>query len=314
MTNMAILGFGVVGSGVYEATVDNCDIIKRKCGEIKVKRILDVLDFSAHAAGHLFAKNFEEILDDDEISIVVESIGGLKHAYPYTKAALERGKHVVTSNKELVATHGAELRKIAAEKGVQYLFEASVGGGTPIIRPLKTCLAVNRITEIVGILNGTTNYILAKMSKDGLSFADALKKAQENGYAESDPSADVDGIDTCRKIAILASLAFDQDISCDDIPVKGITGITADDIKKAAESDSVWKLVGQAKEVDGKVQCKVEPTLIPKTNLLASVNDVFNGIIVRGTPIDEVMFYGRGAGKHPTASAVMSDVMDIAGL
>ena len=303
--NIAILGFGVVGSGVYEVAM--------KCNKgINVKSILDIRDFSGHPAGKLFAGSYDEILNDPEIGIVVESMGGLNRAYQYTKAALERGKSVVTSNKELVAAHGAELTQIAAENKAYYMFEASVGGGIPIIRPLQQCLAANEFTEIFGILNGTTNYILTKMSAEGKRFEDALAEAQQKGYAELNPSADVEGHDTCRKIAILSWLAFGKIIPCDTIPTKGITSVTVDDIRMAEASGSVLKLIGYAKIADGKVQCKVEPMPVPKDSPLANVNDVFNGIVIRGQPIGEVMFYGPGAGKLPTASAVMADIIDIA--
>ena len=303
--NIAILGFGVVGSGVYEVAM--------QCNKgINVKSILDIRDFNGHPAGELFVDNYDEILNDSSIDTVVETIGGIDPAYQYTKAALEHGKNVVSSNKELVATHGAKLQEIASQNGVCYLFEASVGGGVPIIRPLQQCLAANQITEIYGILNGTTNYILTKMFKEGERFDDALAEAQEKGYAEQNPSADVDGHDTCRKIAILSSLAFGKNISCDAIPTKGITTITEDDIFMAEASDCVIKLIGHAKLVDGEVQCKVEPMPIPKSSPLANVDGVFNGIMVHGEPVGEVMFYGRGAGKLPTASAVLADVIDIA--
>ena len=304
--NIAILGFGIVGSGVYEVAL--------QCNKgINVKSILDIRDFSGHPAGELFVDNYDQILSDTSISTVVETIGGLTPAYQYTKAGLENGKNVVTSNKELVAMHGAELSEIAAKNGVCYLFEASVGGGVPIIRPLQQCLAANQITEIYGILNGTTNYILTKMFKDGGLFDDALAEAQEKGYAEQNPSADVEGHDTCRKIAILSSLAFGKNISCDSIPTKGITSITKDDIHMADASGHVIKLIGHAKIVDGEVRCKVEPMPIPKSSPLANVDGVFNGIMIHGEPVGDVMFYGRGAGKLPTASAILADVLDIAG-
>ena len=296
--NIAILGFGTVGSGVYEVAGKN---------GINVKRALDIKDFE----GDLFTKNFNDILYDPEIGIIVESIGGLEPAYEYTKAALTRGKSVVSSNKELVAARGAELSEIAAANNVYYLFEASVGGGTPVIRPLRQCLAANRITEIYGILNGTANYILTRMAKHGESFATALADAQAKGYAELDPAADVEGRDTCRKIAILASLAFGKAVSCDDIPVEGITRLAAEDIRRAEASGSAIKLIGRAKEIDGEIRCEVKPELIPLTNPLANINYVFNAIVIRGDSVGEVMFCGPGAGKLPTASAVMADVIEI---
>ena len=303
--NIAILGFGIVGSGVYEVAM------RIKKG-INVKSILDIKDFSHHPARKLFAKSYDDILKDPSINVVVEAMGGLDPAYKYTKAALECGKSVVTSNKEVVAAHGPELLTIAAKNNVSYLFEASVGGGVPIIRPLQQCLAANEITEIYGILNGTTNYILTKMIKEGNSFDDALAEAQEKGYAESNPANDVDGLDTCRKIAILSTLAFGQNITCDKIPTKGIAAITKDDVKAAESSGCVIKLIGHAKLVDGEVHCKVEPMPIPKNSPLANVDDVFNGIMVHGDPVGDVMFYGRGAGKLPTASAVIADILCIA--
>ena len=313
MANIAILGFGTVGSGVYEVAVNNKESIEKKSGvSVNVRAILDVRDFGDHPAKDLFVKDFGVIAGDSEIGVVVETIGGLDPAYQYSKAALESGKHVVTSNKELVSSkYGKELLEIAAANKVNYLFEASVGGGIPIIRPLQQCLVANQVTEICGILNGTTNYILTKMVTEGQSFEQALADASAKGYAESDPTADVEGHDACRKIAILASLAFGTDVSCDDIPTKGITDVTVEDIKKAEASGGVLKLIGQARQVDGKVQCKVEPTFIPKESPLANVNDVFNAILVRGDNVGEVMFYGPGAGKLPTASAVMADVVDL---
>ena len=303
--NIAILGFGTVGSGVYEVAL--------QCNKgINVKSILDIRDFSGHPAGELFVDSYDVILNDSSISTVVETIGGLNPAYQYTKSALVCGKNVVTSNKELVAVHGVELSEIAVKNDVCFLFEASVGGGIPIIRPLQQCLAANQITEIYGILNGTTNYILTKMFKEGESFEHALAKAQQKGYAEQNPAADVEGHDTCRKIAILSSLAFGQNISCDTIPTRGITSIKKEDIGEAEASGCVIKLIGHAKIVDGEVQCKVEPMPIPKSSPLANVDGVYNGIMIHGEPVGDVMFYGRGAGKLPTASAVLADVIDIA--
>ena len=297
--NIAILGFGTVGSGVYEVAGKN---------GINVKKILDIKDFK----GDLFVKNYDDILHDSEIGIIVESIGGLNPAYQYTKSALLNGKSVVSSNKELVAVHGAELLKIASENNVHYMFEASVGSGIPIIRPLQQCLAANKVIEIYGILNGTSNYILTKMAKQGENFSSALADAQAKGYAESDPSADVEGHDTRRKIAILAALAFGKTVSCDNIPTKGISHLTYDDIRNAEDLGCAIKLIGHAKEVNGEVQCKVEPILIPFDNLLARVDDVFNAIMVQGDVVGELMFYGHGAGKMSSASAIIADILDIA--
>ena len=311
MTNIAILGFGVVGSGVYEIVSKN-DALEEKCGsKIKVKRVLDIRDLSPHPAQIINAKDFSEILNDGEISIVIESIGGLSPAYEYSKSLLLAGKSVVTSNKAVVAAHGKELQKIAAQNNVRYMYEASVGGGIPIIRPLTNCLAANKITEIMGILNGTTNYILTQMVTHGTSFADALAQAQAKGYAEADPTADVGGYDTARKIAILSGIAFGQDVDYKDIPTQGITEVTLDDFRRAEEAGCTLKLIGHAKLINGKPECKVAPTQVPKDSMLANVNDVFNGIVVRGDSVGEVMFYGHGAGKLPTASAIMADVIDI---
>lgn len=313
MIQIAILGYGTVGSGVYEITQKNAKSIKRKSGkEIVVKRILDLREFDDHPHKELFTKDFDDILNDSDISIVVETIGGLEPAYRFTKSALLAGKSVVTSNKELVATHGTELLRIAREQNVNYLFEASVGGGIPIIRPLNGCLAANEITEIFGILNGTTNYILTKMIKDGESFADALRQAQEKGYAERNPEADVEGHDACRKICILASLAFGKAVDADKIHTEGITNITLEDVREAADLGYVIKLIGYTKKTeDGRTICRVSPMLVPEGNPLSGVEDVFNAIMVRGDSIGDVMFYGRGAGKLPTASAVVADVIDI---
>ncbi|MBE7025960.1 MAG: homoserine dehydrogenase [Ruminococcaceae bacterium] len=312
MINIAILGYGTVGSGVYEVIGTNADSIKRKAGkQIVVKKILDLRDFDDHPQKELFTKNYDEILSDNEIEIVVETIGGLEPAYRFTKSALLAGKSVVTSNKELVAAHGTELLGIAREQNVNYLFEASVGGGIPIIRPLNGCLAANEITEIFGILNGTTNYILTKMIKDGISFETALAQAQEKGYAERNPAADVEGHDACRKICILASLAFGKAVDSSVIHTEGITNITLDDVKAAEALGYVIKLIGYTKSEEDKVICRVSPMLVPNDNPLSGVEDVFNAIMVRGNQVGDVMFYGRGAGKLPTASAVVADVIDI---
>ncbi len=312
MVNIAILGYGVVGSGVYEVAQKNAESIKRKSGhEIRVGRILDLRDFPDHPQKTLFTKNFDDILNDHQISIVAEVMGGVTPAYDYTKAALLAGKSVVTSNKELVATHGTELLAIAAQKGVSYMFEASVGGGIPIIHPLNQCLAANELSEITGILNGTTNYILTKMIRANQSFEQALADAQAKGYAERNPSADVDGHDACRKICILASLAFGKAVDYSRIYTEGITGIALEDVAYARRLDYVIKLIGYARRDAGRVLCRVSPMLVPMTNPLAGVEDVFNAIMVHGDSIGDVMFYGRGAGKLPTASAVMADIIEI---
>lgn len=312
MKKIAIIGFGVVGSGVYEIIRKNKDILTKKAGEeIDVKKILDIRDFSAHEEANLFTKDFNDLLNDKEISIVVETMGGIKFAYEYTKALLESGKSVVTSNKELVAAHGDEFFRIAKEKNVRYLYEASVGGGIPVIRPLANDLSANEIVKVSGILNGTTNYILTKMFKENTSFEDALKTAQKLGYAEKDPTADVDGIDAQRKISILMSLVTGRKLDCASVHTKGIRSISAEDVSYAEKIGCTIKLIGYGFVKDGKANASVEPMLIPKNCPLSSVEDVFNAVMVNGNMVDDVMLYGRGAGKSPTASAVVGDVIDI---
>ena len=313
MVNVAILGFGVVGSGVAEVlAVNEAHIGQKAGGPIRLKYILDVRDFPDSPFGDRVVHDFSVIENDPEISVVVETIGGAKAALDFTRRALQAGKSVVTSNKELVAEHGQELLELAREKGVSYLFEASVGGGIPIIRPLNQCLAANEIEEITGILNGTTNYILTRMIRAGLSFDAALKEAQQNGYAEQDPTADVEGYDACRKICILASLAFGRHIYPRQVPTQGITAVTLDDVAWAASCGKKIKLLGRAiRQSDGRVCAYVAPHLVDGEDPLAGVEDVFNAITVRGNAIGEAMFYGRGAGKLPTASAVVADVMDV---
>ena len=315
MVNVAILGYGVVGSGVYEVIRKNEKSIEKKTGgkAIRVTHILDLRDFPDHEQPELFTKNFDDIINDPDVSIVVEVMGGLSPAYEYSKAALLAGKNVVTSNRALVAEHGTELMAIAKENNINYLFEASVGGGIPIIRPLSQCLLANEIEEIYGILNGTTNYILTKMITDGADFESALAEAQRLGYAERNPEADVEGHDACRKIAILASLASGKFVDWKLVKTEGITKITRSDVAFAAKYHAVIKLIGFAKlSEDGKVYIRVCPMVIPETNQLADVNGVFNAILVKGDSIGDVMFYGRGAGKLPTASAVVADVIDAA--
>ncbi len=313
MIGVAILGYGVVGSGVYEVIKTNTQSITRRCGtQIDIKHILDIRDFDDHEEKHLFTKSFDDILNDPDTKIVAEVMGGTNPAYEFTKKALMAKKSVVTSNKELVAKHGCELLDIASKNGVQYLFEASVGGGIPIIRPLKQCLAANEIDEIVGILNGTTNYILTQMINQNKSFEDALKEAQEKGYAEKNPSADVDGIDAVRKIAILSSLALGKFVDCEKISVCGITKLSLDDALYAKTIGCVIKLCGRCKKVDDdKYDIYVSPMMIDKSHPIANVEDVFNAIVVNGNAVGEAMFYGRGAGKLPTASAVVADIIDI---
>ena len=314
MVNVAILGFGVVGSGVAEVLAENGPHIAQKVdGPVRLKYILDVRDFPDSPFADKVVHDFSVIENDPEVSIVAETIGGVGAALDFTRRALQAGKSVVTSNKELVAAHGCELLKLALEKGVSYLFEASVGGGIPILRPLNQCLAANEIEEITGILNGTTNYILTRMIRAGLSFGDALKEAQANGYAEQDPTADIEGHDACRKICILASLAFGRHIYPRQVPAEGITGVTLADVDYAASAGKKLKLLGRAiRREDGRVCAYVAPHLVDGENPLAGVEDVFNAIAVRGNAVGDVMFYGRGAGKLPTASAVVADVMDVA--
>jgi len=313
MINIAILGFGIVGSGTYDLTVENADLIERKVGvPVRVKKIVDILDFSKHPAGKLVTKNFDDVRNDPSISIVIETIGGTRVAYEFTKAALLAGKNVVTSNKALVSEHGIELIEIAKKNNVQYLFEASVGGGIPIIRPLKQCLAANEIEEIYGVLNGTTNYILTRMRDAGILFADALKEAQAKGYAEKDPADDINGADAARKINILSWVAFGELVDYEKIQRKGVGDITPEDIKKAKADGVVIKMVARAKKVNGKIQCSVEPLRVPLGSPFALVDGVQNAIIVRGNFVGEVMFYGPGAGGRATASAVVSDVIELA--
>ena len=312
MIQIAVLGHGVVGSGVAEVLGKNAESIARRAGEaIEIKYILDIRDFPALPYAHKFVKDYDIILNDPEISVVVEVMGGISPAYEYAMAALNAGKSVVTSNKELVAAKGASLLECAAKNNQNFLFEASVGGGIPIIRPLHQCLAANEIREIAGILNGTTNFILTKMQSEGMSFDDALKLAQELGYAERNPAADVEGHDSCRKICILASLAFGRHFYPENVHVEGITRVTAEDMQYAESAGCAIKLIGQARLLeDGRAHLLVSPALLPLTSQLAGIGDVFNGILVRGDATGDVVFYGRGAGKLPTASAVAGDVID----
>lgn len=312
MKNIAVLGYGTVGSGVVELLDKNSEIIKQRTGdEFKVKYILDIRDFSNDKYQDKHIKDFNIILNDSEIDIVAEAIGGATIAYEYTKRLLEAGKNVVTSNKELVSKKGTELLKIAKENNVKYLYEASVGGGIPIIHPILNCIVSNEIYEIVGILNGTTNYILTKMVNENKTFEEALREAQNLGYAESNPSADIDGHDTCRKISILSSLALGKYVNPDNIYTKGITEVSLEDIEKADKQGYVIKLIGYYKRLSNdKIKIFVSPCAINKKHLLANVEDVFNQIIVRGDAIGEVAFYGKGAGKFPTASAVCSDIIE----
>ncbi|MBQ7960067.1 MAG: homoserine dehydrogenase [Clostridia bacterium] len=308
---IAIMGFGVVGSGVGEVVTKNQDILVKKCGEpIEIAHILDLRDFP-DSEFRCFTKDFNDILNDPEVGIVVETMGGVNPAYEFSKKLLLAGKSVITSNKELVAAHGTELLQIARERNLNYLFEASVGGGIPIIRPMFSCLTAGEATDVFGILNGTTNYILTQMFQKGETFDNALRAAQKKGYAEADPTADVEGHDTCRKIAILSALAFGDSVLTERIPTEGITKITAEDVAYAEKLGYSIKLIGHAtKAEDGGVFAAVFPAFVPKSNPLAGINDVFNGIIVKGEDLGDVMFYGRGAGKLPTANAVVADVVD----
>ncbi|MBR5488310.1 MAG: homoserine dehydrogenase [Firmicutes bacterium] len=310
--NVAIMGHGVVGSGVAEILYSNPETIANRVKEeIVVKRILDLREFPDSPYADRFTKDFEDILADDSIKVVAEVMGGVNPAYDFVKRCLLAGKSVVTSNKELVAAKGAELLKIAEEHNANFMFEASVGGGIPIIRPLHQCLAANNILSVAGILNGTTNFILTKMIEDNMSFEDALALAQKLGYAERDPSADVGGHDASRKICILAALAFGKHVYPDQVHTEGITDITLADVAYAQTWGGVIKLIGQVKMLDdGRISIIVCPMLLKKSCQLSTIDDVFNGIMVKGSFTDDVMFYGKGAGKLPTASAVVADMMD----
>ena len=311
MIKIAVLGYGVVGSGVVHVLDKNSDRICQNAGQrIDVKYILEIREFPDCPYGSLFMNDFETIVNDPEIAVVVEVIGGVDAALAYTRRCLEAGKNVVTSNKELVAEHGSELLRLAMEKGVNYLFEASVGGGIPVIRPLAQCMTANTINEIYGILNGTTNYILTDMERNGANFSDALHEAQKKGYAESDPTADIEGHDTCRKICILSSLAFGRHIYPYLIPTEGITGVTVNDMRYAAKLGYKVKLLGRSRITGDKVSVYVAPHLVNRHSILAEVDDVMNGVVIRGNAVGNVTFCGAGAGKLPTASAVVADVID----
>lgn len=312
---VAVMGYGTVGSGVVEVITKNHDsIVKRSTqNEVEVKYILDLRDFPGDPHEDKMIKDFNIILNDDDVKVVVETMGGLHPAYEFVSSCLKAGKSVVTSNKELVAAKGYELLQYASENNVNFLFEASVGGGIPIIRPMAQCLAANEIDEIAGILNGTTNFILTMMIEKNMSFEDALKLAQDNGYAEKDPTADVEGHDACRKICILASLGFGKHVYPDSVYTEGITKITLDDVAYIGAYGGVIKLLGRAKKMDdGKIFAIVSPAIVKNGSQLASVSDVFNAILVRGNATGDVVFYGKGAGKLPTASAVVADVIDCA--
>ena len=314
MVSIAIMGHGVVGSGVAEIFTTHKQKLYASIGEeVYVKKILDLREFPDSPLADRFTKNFEDIINDLEIRVVVEVMGGLNPAYDFVKRCLKAGKSVVTSNKELVAAHGAELLEIAKETNTNFLFEASVGGGIPIIRPMSQCLVANNVDEIAGILNGTTNFILTKMITEKMSFENALAMAQRLGYAEKNPAADVEGADACRKICILSSLAFGKHVYPDWVHCEGITELTLEDVAYAQSWGGAVKLIGSVKKLDdGRILPMVAPRFVCDDCLLSSIDDVFNGIMVCGDGFDKVMFYGRGAGKLPTASAVLGDVIDCA--
>ena len=313
MIQIAVLGYGTVGSGVVEVINTNHDSInKRAENEINIKYVLDLRDFPGDPVEKVLVHDYEVIANDPEVDVVVEVMGGVEPAYTFTKRALEAGKSVCTSNKELVARHGTELLAIAKEHGANYLFEASCGGGIPIIRPLNSSLTADEIDEVTGILNGTTNYILSKMASDGSDFADVLKEAQRLGYAERNPEADVEGYDACRKIAILSSLAYGKEVNYEEVYTEGITKITAEDIKYATSMGTAIKLLATSRKVGDQYYAMVSPVMIDAKNPLYSVNGVFNAIFIHGNVLGDAMFYGSGAGKLPTASAVVADVVDCA--
>lgn len=313
MIHVAVLGFGTVGSGVVETFSKNQSSINSRAGkEVAIKYILDIRDFPDSPYAHLMVKDFDHILQDDSVKIVAEVMGGVEPAYTFTKKALLAGKHVVTSNKELVAQHGLELIQIAKEKSVNFLFEASVGGGIPIIRPLNQCLTANEISEISGILNGTTNFILTKMDREGRTYEDVLKEAQDLGYAERNPEADVEGHDPARKIAILSSLAFGRHVDFASIYTEGITKLTNEDFKFARKMGKKIKLLATSQRQGDAMYARVAPVMISDVHPLAGVENAFNAVFVKGNIVGDVMFYGPGAGKFPTASAVVADIIDAA--
>lgn len=312
--NVAILGYGTVGSGVYDVLTKNAEIISKRSGiEFNIKYVLDLREFPGDPVEKVLVHDFKQVAEDDSVDIVVEVMGGLHPAYEFTKECLTKGKSVCTSNKELVAKHGAELIELAVEKNCNYLFEASVGGGIPIIRQLIRSITADDIESIDGILNGTTNYMMTRMKEEGLAFDDVLKIAQDKGYAERNPAADIEGHDACRKIAILTSLAYGKQVDYEDIHTEGITKISDVDVTYAAKLDRAIKLLGSShKDKNGEVYAIVAPRMIKNTNPLYPVSGVFNAILLKGNMLDDVMCYGRGAGKLPTASAVVSDVIDAA--
>ena len=314
MIHVAVMGYGTIGSGVVEILEKNRETIAKRTGEpVNVKYVLDLRDFPGTPVADKIVHDFSVIENDPEIAVVIETMGGLNPAYPFVKASLEAGKHVATSNKALVAAHGTELLKIAKEKNINFFFEASVGGGIPIIRPFYTSLAGEQIEEITGILNGTTNYILTKMDKEGETFEDALKEAQDLGYAERNPEADVEGHDTCRKISILTAMATGHEVHYEDIYTEGITKITDVDFLYAERLGTSVKLFGSSRIEGGEIHAWVAPVMIGKNHPLYAVSDVYNGVLVKGNTLGTVMFYGSGAGKLPTASAVVADIIEAVG-
>lgn len=313
MIKIAILGFGTIGQGLAEVIAVNNKKIAESCGGLEIKYILDLRDFPGHPLADRVVHDFSVIVNDPEVKIVAEMMGGSHPAYDFSLAALQAGKGVVTSNKEVVANFGPELLAAAKENGTRYLFEASVGGGIPIIRAMTESLAGNEICEINGILNGTTNYILTQMEQKGQSMEEALADAQRLGYAEADPTADIDGIDACRKICILSALAFGELIPSESVSTTGIRAVTKEDIADAKKNGSVIKLIARAAKLpDGRISIGVAPTAVRADSPLAGVSDVFNAVLVRGNTLGDVMFYGKGAGSLPTASAVLADIIDIA--
>lgn len=312
---IALLGMGTVGSGVYNIIERQKEEMPFKVGaDLEIVKVLvrNKAKYAEVVPAEKLTDNWEDVIGDDSIDMVVEVMGGIEPARTYIKAALEKGKHVVTANKDLMAMHGHELLDMAGQHKCDLLFEAAVAGGIPIIRPLKQCLAGNNITEVMGIINGTTNFILTKMKEDGMDFAEALQLATDLGYAEADPTADIEGYDAGRKIAIMASIAFHTPVTFDDVYTEGITKVTAKDMRYAKELGCTIKLLGIAKNTETGIEVKVHPTMIPESHPLASVNDAFNAVFVHGDAVDDAMFYGRGAGSLPTGSAVVGDIMDVA--
>ncbi|MBP1576877.1 MAG: homoserine dehydrogenase [Oscillospiraceae bacterium] len=314
MMKIAIIGFGTVGSGVAQVFYKNRERIEKKAGKaLDIKYIVDIRSLEGTEYADKWVTDFDKVVNDPEVNIVIETMGGVNPAYDFSKRSLLAGKSVITSNKELVATHGAELIAIAKEKNVNYLFEASVGGGIPLLHPLYQCLGGGDITEVAGIVNGTTNFIMTRMIEDNMTFEAALKLAQDNGYAERNPAADVEGHDACRKIAIITSLVYGKHVYPDEVHTEGITAIKLEDVAAAAKAGYVIKLIARVKKTEKGLVAVVSPALVKKSSPFGNVSDVFNAVLVRGSDLGDVMFYGKGAGKTPTASAVLSDVIDAAG-